>query len=110
MIAFVIRSPVGKALCHLLYVSVEHRGPLAKVVLSANSAHRIWLVLCHTLKLANVSVLIEQKAKTSKQLGLGPTMHGGIVPTEKRSEEHTSELQSRPHLVCRLLLEKKNTP
>src|SRR3989442_15961416 len=27
--------------------------------------------------------------------------------TRKRSEEHTSELQSRPHLVCRLLLEKK---
>src|SRR3989442_14210387 len=30
------------------------------------------------------------------------------VPTiSGRSEEHTSELQSRPHLVCRLLLEKK---
>src|SRR5687768_18361369 len=28
----------------------------------------------------------------------------------RRSEEHTSELQSRLHLVCRLLLEKKNTP
>src|SRR5690554_7779488 len=27
--------------------------------------------------------------------------------TQSRSEEHTSELQSRPHLVCRLLLEKK---
>src|SRR5437660_7347400 len=27
----------------------------------------------------------------------------------QRSEEHTSELQSRGHLVCRLLLEKKNT-
>src|SRR3989442_8323907 len=26
---------------------------------------------------------------------------------QDRSEEHTSELQSRPHLVCRLLLEKK---
>src|SRR5690554_7112276 len=26
-----------------------------------------------------------------------------------RSEDHTSELQSRPHLVCRLLLEKKKT-
>src|SRR5690554_5062963 len=26
---------------------------------------------------------------------------------DHRSEEHTSELQSRPHLVCRLLLEKK---
>src|SRR2546429_6750849 len=28
----------------------------------------------------------------------------------RRSEEHTSELQSRLHLVCRLLLEKKTTP
>src|SRR3712207_8909315 len=27
----------------------------------------------------------------------------------ERSEEHTSELQSRPYLVCRLLLEKKQT-
>src|SRR3989442_10839897 len=27
----------------------------------------------------------------------------------RRSEEHTSELQSRPHLVCRLLLDKKTT-
>src|SRR2546429_1239489 len=30
-------------------------------------------------------------------------------PSELRSEEHTSELQSRLHLVCRLLLEKKKT-
>src|SRR5216684_5308225 len=29
------------------------------------------------------------------------------LPAEVRSEEHTSELQSRLHLVCRLLLEKK---
>src|SRR5436305_7786358 len=29
------------------------------------------------------------------------------VRVDSRSEEHTSELQSRPHLVCRLLLEKK---
>src|SRR2546422_8530893 len=29
------------------------------------------------------------------------------VPHDDRSEEHTSELQSRLHLVCRLLLEKK---
>src|SRR3712207_8405119 len=28
----------------------------------------------------------------------------------RRSEEHTSELQSRQYLVCRLLLEKKKTP
>src|SRR5436305_6129656 len=30
-----------------------------------------------------------------------------LIKITKRSEEHTSELQSRPHLVCRLLLEKK---
>src|SRR5258707_5908673 len=29
-------------------------------------------------------------------------------PADRRSEEHTSELQSRQYLVCRLLLEKKN--
>src|SRR2546422_8307490 len=37
--------------------------------------------------------------------------HGGdefaIILPDTRSEEHTSELQSRLHLVCRLLLEKK---
>src|SRR3712207_8284367 len=31
----------------------------------------------------------------------------GLTLTEARSEEHTSELQSRQYLVCRLLLEKK---
>src|SRR5437660_9559793 len=31
-----------------------------------------------------------------------------LASLTKRSEEHTSELQSRGHLVCRLLLEKKN--
>src|SRR5947209_13705985 len=34
---------------------------------------------------------------------------GTRISTAIRSEEHTSELQSRQYLVCRLLLEKKNT-
>src|SRR3989442_10265600 len=36
----------------------------------------------------------------------GPVQHIAYL-VRGRSEEHTSELQSRPHLVCRLLLEKK---
>src|SRR5690349_23428373 len=36
-----------------------------------------------------------------------PDLDGGVGPA--RSEEHTSELQSRRDLVCRLLLEKKKT-
>src|SRR5690554_2220048 len=34
-------------------------------------------------------------------------LHLAVAEVPGRSEEHTSELQSRPHLVCRLLLEKK---
>src|SRR5690554_2927760 len=37
------------------------------------------------------------------------TYGGDAAVFKERSEEHTSELQSRPHLVCRLLLEKKKT-
>src|SRR3712207_7468338 len=36
--------------------------------------------------------------------------YSGRVGYGSRSEEHTSELQSRQYLVCRLLLEKKKTP
>src|SRR3712207_7661244 len=47
--------------------------------------------------------------------GVGPRVERGLVQpalhavvVAARSEEHTSELQSRQYLVCRLLLEKKN--
>src|SRR5690554_7867953 len=39
--------------------------------------------------------------------GASPTTSVRPDRSGRRSEEHTSELQSRPHLVCRLLLEKK---
>src|SRR5258707_11005441 len=37
-----------------------------------------------------------------------PRLRSRVTPDALRSEEHTSELQSRQYLVCRLLLEKKN--
>src|SRR3712207_7044097 len=40
--------------------------------------------------------------------GLFPGLHDAAPDHVVRSEEHTSELQSRQYLVCRLLLEKKN--
>src|SRR5690625_5840643 len=49
------------------------------------------------LNTTNKSALVTVRAFCSKSRG-----------NERRSEEHTSELQSRGHLVCRLLLEKKN--
>src|SRR5690554_7030228 len=48
-------------------------------------------------------------AKEAILKALGTGLAKGMSWQHMRSEEHTSELQSRPHLVCRLLLEKKKT-
>src|SRR3712207_7344317 len=48
--------------------------------------------------------LVGQRARA----GRDPPPPGVVRGHERRSEEHTSELQSRQYLVCRLLLEKKN--
>src|SRR5258708_25648212 len=48
-----------------------------------------------------------QKAGPNRP-ALVPLLPAKLGPFRRRSEEHTSELQSPDHLVCRLLLEKKN--
>src|SRR3712207_8278629 len=53
---------------------------------------------------------ISDRSLTSRALEEGRvllTSDGGFPQRKPRSEEHTSELQSRQYLVCRLLLEKK---
>src|SRR5207244_12182372 len=69
----------------------------------------------------NYSHVISVDPLDANRLFAGGAQHGlwrcsncGAAPvwtntTSLRSEEHTSELQSPDHLVCRLLLEKKNT-
>src|SRR3712207_7659039 len=46
--------------------------------------------------------------RTADRTATAPGTAGHGAATAHRSEEHTSELQSRQYLVCRLLLEKKN--
>src|SRR2546429_6571601 len=48
-------------------------------------------------------------SNSNRCAGRSPPIAGKVAPARvfDRSEEHTSELQSRLHLVCRLLLEKK---
>src|SRR5690554_7253878 len=67
----------------------------------------------NTQQMSNAMKLTMPRFDAAPVLVVGDVMldrywHG---PSERispeRSEEHTSELQSRPHLVCRLLLEKK---
>src|SRR6266436_9683769 len=50
---------------------------------------------------------IPARRKASNSSRTCPRSCNGCTSTSPRSEEHTSELQSRLHLVCRLLLEKK---
>src|SRR5690554_7572771 len=64
---------------------------------------------------AECSLFVDDRGLVALSAGKGLNsktdgLHGFAgVSGSVRSEEHTSELQSRPHLVCRLLLEKKNT-
>src|SRR3712207_7586508 len=51
---------------------------------------------------------ISPVARRGRRVGRrGPVADQGSARARRRSEEHTSELQSRQYLVCRLLLEKK---
>src|SRR3712207_8530868 len=58
----------------------------------------------------NEKQLESQKVTEDFIKGEDVEVHDVMIKNEeaKRSEEHTSELQSRQYLVCRLLLEKKN--
>src|SRR5256884_6396871 len=64
--------------------------------------------LLHTILLMPAEIELTKEVRRVK-LRRNPKDPEGMKKLEPRSEEHTSELQSRLHLVCRLLLEKKTT-
>src|SRR5690554_7435397 len=78
-----ITTPMSRNACKVARLSSPSKNPSTWVVPSA----------------------IEPNMIERCEMDLSP----GTRKVPLRSEEHTSELQSRPHLVCRLLLEKKKT-
>src|SRR5207244_10586348 len=62
--------------------------------------------ICRTPARTAASEFATARPRSSWQCALSVMPSGS--PRDSRSEEHTSELQSPDHLVCRLLLEKKN--
>src|SRR6266702_3292334 len=54
------------------------------------------------------TTLFRSRSASTNPRPPSPTTWMNVSPSSQRSEEHTSELQSRGHLVCRLLLEKNN--
>src|SRR2546429_5909913 len=63
----------------------------------------------YTLSLHDALPISRGRRRTMRPAGRAPRARRGpnARAGDSRSEEHTSELQSRLHLVCRLLLEKK---
>src|SRR5690625_6981425 len=74
--------------------------------LSLHDALPICNCLCPVLRSDSLPVAVDL-GQVVPGAGHGPDLVAAVGEGQ-RSEEHTSELQSRGHLVCRLLLEKKN--
>src|SRR3712207_3200388 len=82
----------------VLVVGSSRLGPVARVFLGSNSTKII--------RSSPVPVLVIPRGADVRLQDAAPAARGF---ERERSEEHTSELQSRQYLVCRLLLEKKMT-
>src|SRR2546422_5397052 len=61
----------------------------------------------YTLSLHDALPISATQARSATTTVCPISRPASFLATSRRSEEHTSELQSRLHLVCRLLLEKK---
>src|SRR5436305_10368691 len=90
--------------CLFLFFFFNYTPPPAIYTLSLHDALPISFVGQFTLHVGKAPAhdhreLIDKARLECREAVLGDA--------DQRSEEHTSELQSRPHLVCRLLLEKK---
>src|SRR3989440_2273100 len=81
--------------------------PVPTIGTSGNAA-----LTCHTHRTATGLMAGPDRppyrpASTGRMVAGSMTMPSSVLISDRRSEEHTSELQSRSDLVCRLLLEKK---
>src|SRR5437899_8613829 len=93
MFSFFISTPATPP---ILTLSLHDALPISTAMTDASANLRIWSRCASTAQ--------GSTARSGWPLGSSE----GFPATRSRSEEHTSELQSLRHLVCRLLLEKKN--
>src|SRR5687768_17895684 len=91
----------GKAAVTQIYVGCHDGGAIMRLVAVRKKTADEWRDTVYRMIGRGAQVLPDEIEPLTAYL----TATGGQVPP--RSEEHTSELQSRLHLVCRLLLEKK---
>src|SRR2546422_8203534 len=100
MLIFDVKSSI--ALSYLFFLSSAALSILCFFFFNDTATTEIYTLSLHD------ALPIYQRRQTESRLGQRQERHRGRrVPAAQRSEEHTSELQSRLHLVCRVLLEKK---
>src|SRR5690554_7351669 len=99
------RTPfVRETPAEALYRSRAHKEALARLRYVAEN--RLFMALTGESGVGKSTTL--RALKHELDVARFDVIYIGLTnPSTVRSEEHTSELQSRPHLVCRLLLEKK---
>src|SRR5690554_7043174 len=85
-----------------------NRRLLGAKVFKDPTSRRLLEDLTHPVLRKELLVLVSAARRTGQDTVLDHPLLFEMKMETYRSEEHTSELQSRPHLVCRLLLEKKN--
>src|SRR5690606_41774480 len=109
------RLPDPDPLGPLFSCSFPSTGPSALFTLSLHDALPICVVLYDADRIEEAASVEDPKDLYPAQLGVFLDPYDTAVQEQARrdgvprSEEHTSELQSRENLVCRLLLEKKKT-
>src|SRR2546422_4564023 len=81
---------------HRRHLSFTYTSPT-----TTNNHHHHKSLIVATIKLKQIAVSVRN------DLAMSVVIENSQLVATERSEEHTSELQSRLHLVCRLLLEKK---
>src|SRR5690554_7533017 len=92
---------------HIASRTVEKCQQIVDSVREKGSLKTAGELQAHALDALDIEATKALIAETQSQLVINvgsPFINMSVL---QRSEEHTSELQSRPHLVCRLLLEKK---
>src|SRR3712207_8589427 len=95
--------------CVLVFFFFNDTATTEIYTLSLHDALPIWSVYC--IPMFDSSVFLDSFTEEEKSILKihFSNVDGQVfaITTPRRSEEHTSELQSRQYLVCRLLLEKK---
>src|SRR5215813_792523 len=108
--ARIARRRVLHLLLHSVGVAGGHEPQRAECVDSRQAISSATAPRCAATRLAAAVPMPVPISTPSQWMAIRPSGAISTDPNEQsppRSEEHTSELQSRPHLVCRLLLEKK---